>query len=147
MLNISVAEQSSLASKSSTTSFQPCAPADGCFSRSIRSSTQSRGSITSLSSLTPTPFFFSQNRACASGDSQYDALAIYLALGLGLISVDVKKGSAGGCANCFGAKFSISDFKKSTIVISRNMIPCQINEINDIIGNTASCVSSSLLLG
>ncbi len=35
--------------------------------------------------------------------------------------------------------------KKSTIVISRNIIPCQIDEINDILGNTASCVSSSLL--
>jgi hypothetical protein len=53
MLNISVAKQSSLVLKSSTTSFQPCAPADGCFSRSILSSTQSQGSITSLSFQLP----------------------------------------------------------------------------------------------
>jgi hypothetical protein len=111
MLNMSVTKQSSLASKSSTTSFQPCAPADGCFSCSILSSTQSQGSITSLSSPTLTPFFVSQNRACASGDSQYDSLAIYLALGLGLISADVKGGSARGCNNCFGAKSSISNSK------------------------------------
>jgi hypothetical protein len=46
-----------------------------------------------------------------AGDFQCDSLAIYVALGLGLISADVKKGSAGGCANCFGAKSSISDSK------------------------------------
>ena len=90
MLNISVAKQSSLALKSSTTTFQPCAPADGCFSHSILSLTQSQGSITSLSSPTPTPFFNSQNRVCTSGDSQYDLLALSVALGLGLISADVK---------------------------------------------------------
>ena len=98
ILNISLAEQSSLASKSSTTSLQPCAPAEGCFNLSILSLTQSRGSIRSLLSPNHTSFLL-QNRACASGDSQYDSLAISLALGLGLISADVKIDSAVGCAD------------------------------------------------
>ncbi len=97
MLNISLGVQISFASKSSTTSFQPCAVANPCFSLSILTSTYSRGK--SKSPFSTVLLFTSQNNTCASGDSHQVWLAIALAVGLGLMSADVKFATNFGCAS------------------------------------------------
>jgi hypothetical protein len=85
---MSLGAQISFASKSSTTSFQPCAMANPCFSLSILVSTCSLGKANRCYLLCFSSLHITE-QGCASGDSHQLLLAIAVALGLGFISDDI----------------------------------------------------------